>query len=136
MQLQRVNNQPSFQAKLVIIGSDKANRITPRQECQLAKIARGIGTELDEIILDIGPVIEDLVPAGFKIKHYMIYGAIKRVGSPLTTIKTGSLVKSHESLKNPFDAIRDLLTQLKKPSLQASTLAPAAMAKARKLAGR
>lgn len=136
MQLERVNNQTSFKAKLVINGVDKVNRISPRQEYQLTRIARGIGTELDEIILDIGPVIIDSMPAGFKIKYYMIHGAIKRVGHPLALIKTGSLVKYHKSLKEPYEVIKKVLTAIKTSAAKSPALAPIAMAKARRLASR
>lgn len=144
MKLQCVNNQPSFKAKLSITQNGVELRyikiaeraITPRQEYTLGRIANKIGTEFDEIAMDIGPVFTDSLIDLSKIRHRMVYGAIKRVGEPLALLRNGSLVRSHKSLREPFLLIKELLRQIENPAYKSSTLTPTAMAKVRMLKGK
>lgn len=160
MQLQRVNNQPSFNAKLQITTSEtrdlaavkqqlarllenneyslapgerlksfkpsakKENRISKQNISDLAKIAKSIGSELDEIVLEIGPILTTAFSEDLFIKYYMINGAIKRVGQPLAILKAGSMSWNDKMLKSPFAVIQEVLLGLKTPSAKVPLFTP------------
>lgn len=112
MQIERINNQPSFNARFKILPLSKGKRIRHGQERELNKIAKGIGAGKDEIILEIGPIIEDNISSGQSLRHYLISGAY-RINEKMGLYKIATIAKQGQALKQPFDLLKEALEELK-----------------------
>lgn len=112
MQIQNVNNQPSFKAQFKLFPSYQWNKLSHEQKRDLNAIARSIGSQKDEIQLEVGHIIEDRTPIGEILRHYMIFGAYC-INGKMKLHKISTIARQGQALKQPFYLLKEALGEIK-----------------------